>query len=676
MDTIRARIPVWNPENRPQSVQETSLQTPFPETALRQARWHLLEHGDCPSEGIDERVARSWRRSLAAGLMPAGRARDTEHASGSGLREARAFNHDLLLHSQPVMEYLFEQVRHSQGMVILADQRGTLMHTLGHADFLSKAERVALASGASWNEQHRGTNAIGTALIEGGGIEIHGAEHFFERNDFLTCTAVPILSSRGETMGILDISGDQRSGHPHTLGLVSMAARMIENRLITASSRHPIRLHLHAHPQGIGTVAEGILALSSDGWIVGANRSGLALLGMTAADLGSLPLERRLDVRLDELLSRHRRKPGQPTRVTLHDGTPLYAQVHLDNVAVAVTAAPAVPAALVHFDDALARLDTGDLRWRAATDKARRVAGKSIPLLIQGESGVGKDLFARATHDSGPRRGQPFVAINCAAMPEHLIEAELFGYAPGAFTGARREGSPGPLREAHGGTLFLDEIGDMPLALQTRLLRVLQERRVTPVGSGQSVEVDFALVCATHRKLREAAENGSFRSDLYYRINGLTVQLPALRERTDFELLTQRLLDGLEPGRGVHLAHDLLARLRAHAWPGNLRQVASVLRTACAMLGDGEACITWTHLSDDLLEELAAENTPAVAPPEKATHAGAAPGLLLTPAGGESLDALSRAAIRRALDSSAGNISQAARRLGISRQTLYRKLND
>ena len=673
MGTIRAPITPENPERRPRSVQETRLQTPSPESALRQARWHLLEHGDCPPAGLDERVARSWRRSLAAGLMPAGRARDTEHASGGGLRDTRAFNHELLAHSQPVMEYLFEQVRHSQGMVILADQRGTLMHTLGHTDFLSKAEHVALASGASWNEQHRGTNAIGTALIEGSGIEIHGAEHFFERNDFLTCTAVPIHSSRGETMGILDISGDQRSGHPHTLGLVSMAARMIENRLITASSRHPIRLHLHAHPQGIGTVAEGIAALSNDGWIVGANRSGLALLGLTAADLGTRPLERSIDLRLDELLARHRRRPGQPTLIHLHNGTPLYVQVHVEPLALVVSGTAPVNAVGAAHDDALARLDTGDLRWRAATDKARRVAGKSIPLLIQGESGVGKDVFARAVHDSGPRRQRPFVAINCAAMPEHLIEAELFGYAPGAFTGARREGSPGRLREAHGGTLFLDEIGDMPLALQTRLLRVLQERRVTPVGSGQSVEVDFALVCATHRKLREAAENGSFRSDLYYRINGLTVQLPALRERTDFELLTQRLLDGLEPGRGVHLAPELLARLRGHTWPGNLRQVASVLRTACAMLGPDEACITWEHLPDDLLEDLAPQGLPCAATSAQAMWPVAQS---VAAEVSDNLDALSRAAIRRALDSSAGNISQAARRLGISRQTLYRKLND
>lgn len=647
------------------------MHTTSPEGALRQARWHLLEHGDCPVDGVDERVARSWRRSLEAGLLPAGRSVETRHADAGELRDVRAFNHDLMAHSQPVMEYLFEQVRHSQGMVILADPRGTLMHTLGHADFLSKAERVALACGASWNEQHRGTNAIGTALVEGSGIEIHGAEHFFERNDFLTCTAVPIHSGRGEVMGILDISGDQRSGHPHTLGLVGMAARMIENRLLTAGRRHPVRLHLHPRPEGIGTVAEGILALSNDGWIVGANRSALAMLGMDVSDLGSVPLHRQLDVRLETLLSHHRLRPGQAVPVHRHDGTSLYAQVHAEPVALVARAATASGPVRADPDDALARLDTGDLRWRAATEKARRISGKAIPLLIQGESGVGKELFARAAHDSGPRRQQPFVAINCAAIPEHLIEAELFGYAPGAFTGARREGSPGRLRDAHGGTLFLDEIGDMPLALQTRLLRVLQERRVTPVGSGQSIDVDFALICATHRRLREAAQNGNFRSDLYYRINGLTVQLPALRERTDLDVLAQRLLDGLEPGRGVHLAPELLERLRGHHWPGNLRQFASMLRTACAMLEPEETCISWAHLPDELLNDLSAAepHRPVFLEPATDVKVGGSP----MP---DSLDALSRVAIRRVLDDCAGNVSQAARRLGISRQTLYRKLRD
>ncbi len=461
---------------------------------------------------------------------------------------------------------------------------------------------------------------------------------------------------------MLDISGDQRSRHPHTLGLVNTAARMIENRLVTAACQRQIRLHLHPHPEGIGSVAEGIVALSDDGWIVGANRQGLALLGLTARDIGATPLSRVLDTRLEQILPVFRRRPQQAILLRRHDGSALYGVLHAERSLAAqaqrIDAKPAV--------DALTKLDTGDVRWRAAADKARRIVGKSISLLLHGESGVGKELFARAVHEASPQKSGPFVAINCAALPENLIEAELFGYSPGAFTGARKEGSLGRLREAEGGTLFLDEIGDMPLAMQTRLLRVLQERQVTPLGGGQPVKVDFALICATHCNLREASEQGKFRSDLYYRLNGLTLNLPALRERNDFAALTEKLLLDLTDDAGLHLAPELLARLSTYGWPGNLRQLASVLRTAVAMLEPGETRIDWPHLPDDLTDELSNESS------NKAQHATAQAPSAMQPAG--NLAEMSRSAIQRALEDAHGNLSAAARQLGISRQTLYRKL--
>lgn len=650
--------------------------TPSPLLALQQARRHLLEHGHCPTGLVDERLARSWGRSMAAGLAPAGRAAADLPSPGE-LREAMACNHSLLTHSRPIMEYLFDQVRHSHSVVVLADRAGMLMHTLGSPGFVDKAERVALTCGASWHESHRGTNAIGTALAEGTAVEVHGGEHFLERNSFLTCAASPILSATGELLGILDISGDHRNGHAHTLGLVSTAARMIENRLLVATCKRNIRLHLHREPEGIGSVAEGIVAVSADGWIVGANRVALAQLGLHMGDVGATPLAQVLDVRLDDLLSHHHRRPQQPQALRLRGGALLYAQVQLDPAAWpaarVVRGTPGAPAANEPADDALARLDTGDARWRAAADKARRVVGKPIAVLIQGESGVGKEVFARALHASGPRRAGPFVAINCAAIPEHLIESELFGHVAGAFTGARKEGSLGRLREAHGGTLFLDEIGDMPLPLQTRLLRVLQDRSVTPVGAGHAVPVDFCLISATHCQLLQAAEQGRFRHDLYYRLNGLTVQLPALRERTDFAALTAQLLADLATEQGlphpVQVAPDLLQRLAAHPWPGNLRQYASVLRTACAMLAEDEDQLGWEHLGDDIVQALQ-----TVAPPVFNKLAGLVNPRPVPAAEVLSLQELSSAAIDQALQSARGNVSQAARQLGISRQTLYRKL--
>ncbi|MDD2712482.1 MAG: sigma-54-dependent Fis family transcriptional regulator [Simplicispira sp.] len=655
-----------------------STRPPVSTPALRHTRLQWLDGHPLPTGSVHEPLVQSWQRSLDAGLRPCSAPSHARHLSGSTLRHARTHNRELIDHSQPVMEYLFEQVRHSQCMVVLADRQGVLMHTLGDAGFVGKAERVALTSGASWHEQDRGTNAIGTALAQVSAVEIHGAEHYLERHDILTCAAAPILSASGELLGIIDISGDQRSHHAHTLGLVNTAARMIENRLFTGACPAPLRLHLHTRPHGIGTVAEGLVALSQDGWIVGANRQGLALLGLTHADLHTLALSRVLDLSIETLLARSTLGTPAPLRVQCRNGRTLYAQLQAGPQPLAPAARPACAPAAVPPPDALARLDTGDAAWHAATEKARRVADKGIALLVQGESGVGKELFARAVHDTSQRRAQPFVAINCAAIPEHLIEAELFGYTAGAFSGARKEGSLGRLREADGGTLFLDEIGDMPLALQTRLLRVLQERRVTPLGSGQAVPVDFALVCATHQPLRQAAEAGRFRSDLYYRLNGLTLTLPPLRARSDFAALTTQLLTNLGAGPALAPAAPLLARLAAYPWPGNLRQYASVLRTALALLDPGEPRIDWQHLPDDLVADLQQGAATPSAPAAPATPAiPAIPAMPPMPPGQpaqQKLADISRAAMLQALQETQGNWSAAARQLGISRQTLYRKM--
>jgi transcriptional regulator of acetoin/glycerol metabolism len=609
-----------------------------------------------PSLSPSHAVARSWQRSLAAGLQPEGHSQGNLHCTDAELRQNLERNHRLLSHSIPVMQYLFEQVRCNQNIVILADQNGTLMHTLGDALFLDKAQRVALSRGASWQEEYRGTNAIGTALIEGTGVEIHGNEHFLTRHHFLTCTAAPIRSCDGRLLGVLDISGEEHHGHPHSLGLVTTAAHMIENRLLLEQHSQNICLHFHTLREGIGTVAEGIVALSEDGIILGANRAAAAWLQGLACTLGLTNIEQLVDIRMRALLDHAQRQPQTPLRLHwLHRNS-------ISSVFARVDVPTQSPARLQPTPirlDALSALDTGDAQWRSAADKVRRVMDKPIPILIQGESGAGKEFLARAIHDSSHRRDKPFVAINCAAIPDNLIEAELFGYTSGAFTGARKEGSIGRLREAHGGTLFLDEIGDMPLAMQTRLLRVLQERSVTPLGGGKTVAVDFSLICATHCHLREQAQDGRFRSDLYYRINGLTVFLPPLRERSDFEAIVKNMLKN--PANRLWVEQSLLSKMKQYHWPGNLRQLASVLRTASAMLDPHENEIDWNHLPDDIVQELT-ESQPN-------TQAPSTP-----PATTQNLQTLEKIAIEQALQASQGNISQAARTLGISRQTLYRKI--
>lgn len=627
----------------------------LPAPQLRLARSQLIERGTTCVAGLDASVLRSWNRSLAAGLSPVGRISTIDNLPALELQRLRSSNHDLISHSQPVMEYLLEQVSNTQSMVILADHRGVLMHSRGDLDFLSKAERVALMPGAFWSEAQRGTNAIGTALAELSEVEIHGGEHFLERNGFLTCAAAPIMSASGSLMGILDISGDHRSRHPHTLGLVATAARMIENSLVQSTSGDHLLLMLHARPEGIGTIAQALLMFSQEGWLVGANRRGLEVLELTVSHIGSITWDHLFQSDWPSILERESAPGERPFGLRTHAHQVLYGRVR----GRPKTRIPNARPRLLHTP--IRHLDTGDSVWRAAAEKALKVCDRDIPILVTGESGAGKEVFARAVHAASSRRELPFVALNCAAIPEHLIESELFGYVPGAFTGASRQGSEGRFREVKGGTLFLDEIGDMPLGLQTRLLRVLQEKRVTPVGSGDSIAVDFSLICATHHDVRQAVERGRFRADLYYRINGLSLQLPALRARDDFEALTRKLLEEWSDGESIDIEPDLFRAMARHPWPGNLRQLSHVLKTAVALLEPHQTCISWSHMPDDLVDELQ-------------TLLVSEPGRSQPPP--QNLSALSMMAIHNALENCRGNVSAAAKQLGISRQTLYRRLKD
>jgi transcriptional regulator with PAS, ATPase and Fis domain len=305
----------------------------------------------------------------------------------------------------------------------------------------------------------------------------------------------------------------------------------------------------------------------------------------------------------------------------------------------------------------LDRLDTGDRQMRSVIDRIKKVLSRDIPILIEGETGTGKELLAKAIHEATGRKGL-FVAINCASIPEGLIEAELFGYEEGAFTGARRNGVPGKILQANGGTLFLDEIGEMPLSLQARLLRVLQEREIVPLGSAKGASVDIAIISATNRKLRDRVDAGDFREDLYYRLNGLRVNLPPLRERTDMDSLILGILHE-ECDSPVSLHRETIALFKQHPWRGNVRQLRNVLRVALAFIEDNPV-IRGHHLPDDFVEEF--QRNPQTS--------GA-----IRPKGTARIMDAESDLIRQALQEHEGNMARAAKQLGIGRATLYRKVH-
>lgn len=644
---------------------------------IRDAKRYFVERTPCPEgvERIKGDVLQSWERSLDAGLLPA-----LSPGEGCGstqvLADARERNGYFLSQSRGILAHLYEQIRSSGSIVILTDASGMILETLGDPDFVGRASQAALKPGATWDEKLRGTNAIGTALRQVSPIEILGSEHFLDCNSFLTCSAAPVTDACGRVLGILDISGDFRAYQRHTLGLVKMTAQMLERRLFEAQYGREVLVAFHPQMESVGTLQEGLLAFSPDGALLGANPVALQMLGHQRARLKQLDFELLFDLPFGQFMDRAGRDPYSLIALPLRAGGRFYGQMRgAGNIARSAPArhepasAPALPRRTAErsAEDgaSLDALDTGDPRLSLVLSRAKKVVGKEIPLLILGESGVGKEMFSKAFHAAGPRRSAPFVALNCAAIPENLIESELFGYVGGAFTGARREGYTGKIQQASGGTLFLDEIGDMPLNLQARLLRVLQERMVTPLGGAKSIPVDISLVCATHCQLPTAVKEGRFRQDLYYRVNGLSVTLPPLRDREDIRQIVAGILAREAPaGRRIRVSEEAFELFEGYSWPGNIRQLQNVLRVAVALLDDHEACIGPEHLPEELhaSEEF---GTPAAAP------VVGYPSMASPPV---SLDQVELQAVERMLKECKGNVSAASRALGISRNTLYRKL--
>ncbi len=644
-----------------------------PESATNSSRnlqsASLRQHDNMPAI-----IETSHQRSQAYGLCP-GVTPDFSPLPRSDLAALIEQNRLLHAHAVPAMETLYQQIVNTHNMVILTDANGVIVHSLGDDDFLEKADRVALRPGIAWSEESKGTNAIGTAIAERAPTLVHADQHFLAANHFLTCSAAPITDHLGNVVGVLDVSGDQRSFHKHTMALVRMSALMIENQLFSATFEDAITLHFHARPEFIGTLMEGIASFSPGGRFLSANRNGLFQLGLSFGALRSHTFSSLFGLPVSALFDHYRTAAPGLLNLCMHSGVRVYgrAQLRLANGAHAltsnneITSTPAVPqtanpAHAARRLSGLRYLNTGDPQVEMVINKVNKVLGRDIPIMVMGETGTGKELLAQAIHNDSPRAMSPFVAVNCASIPETLIESELFGYEDGAFTGARKKGAIGKILQANGGTLFLDEIGDMPCSLQARLLRVLQERMVTPLGSSKSIPVNVELICATNHNLRERIAKGLFREDLYYRLNGLVVKLPPLRERTDLDTVVRKILVAESNGGKYVMSDEVLQLFRKHKWPGNFRQLTNLLRTAIIMAGE-EQEICLRHMPDDFMDDIdMGERVQASVNTDRMIATGA------------NLEEMEHSVILKSLEAHGGNVSATARALGVSRNTIYRKV--
>ena len=642
--------------------------------------WDLfLDKGVLDPRLVRAEVAESWQRCQRLKVNPQQR-KDAGVDEVRLLEERRYRKQRLYRIARPFMRDLQYFVSGSEFQVILTDEDGYLLEVLGDERIVSRTKNVSLCAGASWNEASKGTNAIGTALVEARPVQIFAWEHFCEGNHFLTCSAAPILDVDGNVLGVLDISGDCRYANPHTLGMVVSTVRAIENQLRLEQANHKLYVssrYSHALMQGL---SDGLLTIDSNGIVTDMNTRGGEILGVNPAQArgrhlglvcGASPMLRVLEngreYQNEDILIEKVGKKIRSSASALRDESGgivgAMAVFREINERQALKRLAVIPAHRWAFDDI-----TGiSPAMAAAKEWAERAAASSSTVLILGESGTGKELFANAIHHAGSRRDHPFVAINCAALPENLIESELFGYVDGSFTGARKGGQAGKFEVANGGTIFLDEVGDMSLSVQAKLLRVIQERKVSRIGSAQEVPVDIRIIAATHKELTAEVERGTFREDLYYRLSVLEIFVPPLRQRgEDLPELARHLADKIATRMGrmpVRIDDSFLHKLGTYRWPGNVRELENAMERAMVRAGDN-------NVLDAVALRLPGEGLAHAAP------APEAPLSLSLPASVRPLRDVEKQAIIDALSCYGGNIVQTASRLGICRNTLYRKMEE
>ncbi|GGZ09649.1 sigma-54-dependent Fis family transcriptional regulator [Pseudoduganella plicata] len=630
---------------------------------VRRVRSVVLDRAGAGHPATGSRITRSWIRCLNEYQLDPGACVEPQVVAPVELRERQERLAEVQEVAKVEMANLYQQLAGSGYAIMLTDREGVLLNYFGDPAFTHAASRSGLMQGAIWSERVQGTNGMGTCLVERRPISVHQDEHFLSRNIGLSCAAAPIFDHEGELVGVLDASGESRLAQQHTLALVSMSVQMIENRVFLHRFRHDFILRFHNRPEFVGTLNEGAIALTAAGTVLAATRGALLQLGYTTpAEIVGRDISQLFNITFPGLVDSTVRRAYHPVPIFEVRSSARFFAVVFQPVAAAAPRRPVRCAESVLPDapDALAALHFGDPAMAANVTTARRVMERNVSFVLLGETGTGKEMFARAVHAGGSRAARPFVAINCASIPETLIESELFGYRSGAFTGASKDGQRGKLLQANGGTLFLDEIGDMPVSLQARLLRVLEEREVVPLGGETPVRLDIRLISATHCDLLQKIEAGQFREDLYYRLQGVTLTMPPLRERADRRALIRHLAaQESDEGAPVVLDEPLLAALEHQRWPGNVRELRHLLRTMVALREADRLTLR------DLPPQYRAGRT--VTGP--LTDAAEGPGTPLNP-----LESAERDALLRELQRLQWNMSGVARQLNISRNTLYRKL--
>lgn len=605
------------------------------------------------------------------------------------------------------MSTLYAILKGSGFCMAIADAEGYLIHTLGDPQLLAYYESTNCVPGTLWSEENAGTCALGLALREGVPIQLCGDEMYCKRHNRITNSATPVYDNHGTLIGAIALSGFASGVHIHTLGMAILTAKAIRSQLGELEKVREAAIRNTYMTALMESEQRGVLALNATGDIVQINNKARALLGIEENYATGAVLEKKDNTDLLNIADLTRTsvnwkntlhsKSGFSERevtflrgdsrfplvctldpITMPDGESAGGMLLImeHNRVIQLVNEMAGSQARFTFDSIIGNSSTLNAAKKVASTAARGNAA----VLLHGETGTGKELFAQAIHNASPRKGKPFVVINCGAIPNELLESELFGYVEGAFTGARKGGRPGKFELADGGTLFLDEIGDMPIDMQVKILRALQSGEVHRVGDMQPTAVDLRVISATNVNLDTAIEQGGFREDLFYRISTLNITIPPLRERgTDVLQLARTFLKRIRPHLGkpeLDFSPSALKALSNAHWPGNIRQLENAVERA-VNISEGDAI-----LPQDLGLTLADSkfSHPASVEEKQATSSvfttQALPDDIANVSTGSDalLGEMEQALIERLMVENTNNISKVSKKLGVSRPTLYRKL--
>lgn len=611
-------------------------------------------------------IERSHQRSIRFGV-DYNRIYSTKILQGDELQKKLEQNSDLIVTTEPFMNQLYNFVKGSCFFAILTDEEGCILNLIGDEDVLEVAFNLEMIPGAYMNEEHIGTNAMGTALAEGTPVQVSGEEHFIKAYHRWTCSAAPIRNAEGVIIGTLDLTGYSHLVHSHTLGMVVAAVHAIEQMLRIRKTNMKLQLAKKYMETTIDSITVGIFTIGPKGYMKTMNKTASEMLGYTHEEIIGMRVENLVEGwnRIQDSVDEHVTYLEEEAFIKGREE-----KIHCTLSAYPIVGPNKNPQGIVctikeikkarklankitgkqacyTFDKIIGRSE----RFLEILKYAKKISDSPSTVLITGESGTGKEVFAQSIHNHSSRKDETFVAINCGALPRNLIESELFGYEEGAFTGAKRGGHPGKFEMADGGTLFLDEIGEMPLDMQTNLLRVLEEGKLFRVGGTKEIEVDVRIIAATNKELRQEVEKGNFRRDLYYRLNVLPLKLLPLRERKeDIPLLIDYFMTikslRLEKNP-VPLSKESIEEMINLPWRGNIRELENMVEQIVNAEGD----YLWEDSNNTKLREKLTVITKQ-----------------------DSLEEVEKKHIQKVLKKADGNISLAAEVLGIGRNTLYRKM--